>query len=124
MPWSAKAQELLRQQYAAVGAAAQASLSDTVSALEGLASKDQDASPLIERYKQRLDAVNLYVDSYRRYCWPVDSVDDLRLAPFQVLAGEGKVHALTDHLWSGGTRWGRSGTAARPPISPSTWPTV
>jgi protein phosphatase len=29
----------------------------------------------------------------------VDSVDDLRLAPFQILAGEGKVHALTDHEW-------------------------
>ncbi len=35
MPWSAKAQELLRQQYAAVGAAARASLADVISALEG-----------------------------------------------------------------------------------------
>jgi protein phosphatase len=40
-----------------------------------------------------------FVDAYRRYCWPVESVDDLRLAPFQILAGEGKVHAETDHLW-------------------------
>jgi protein phosphatase len=40
-----------------------------------------------------------FVAAYREYCWPVDSVDDLRLAPFQILAGEGKVHALTDHLW-------------------------
>ena len=37
MPWSAKAQELLRQQYAAVGAAAQASLTEAVTALERLA---------------------------------------------------------------------------------------
>ena len=34
MPWSAKAQELLREQYAAVGAAARAGLGETVSALE------------------------------------------------------------------------------------------
>jgi protein phosphatase len=34
MPWSAKAQELLKQQYAAVGASAQASLSDEVAALK------------------------------------------------------------------------------------------
>ena len=40
-----------------------------------------------------------FVDAYRQYCWPVESIDDLRLAPFQILAGEGKVHALTDHLW-------------------------
>jgi len=35
----------------------------------------------------------------RQYCWPIHSIEDLRLAPFQILAGEGKVHALTDHLW-------------------------
>src|SRR5882672_11147551 len=34
MPWSAKAQELLKQQYAAVGASAQATLTDEVAALE------------------------------------------------------------------------------------------
>ncbi len=78
MPWSAKAQELLRQQYAAVGAAAQASLSETVASLEHLASKNGDALPLIERYKQRLEAANRYVDSYRRYCWQVQSIDDLK----------------------------------------------
>ena len=40
-----------------------------------------------------------FVDAYRQYCWPVESIDDLRLAPFQILAGEGRVHAVTDHLW-------------------------
>ena len=99
MPWSAKAQELLRQQYAAVGAAAQASLTEVVAALECLASKNEDALPLIERYKQRLEAVNLYVDSYRRYCWPVRSVGDLKLAPFHLLATEGQVHIQRDHVW-------------------------
>lgn len=99
MPWSAKAQELLRQQYAAVGTAAQGSLSETVAALELLASKNGDALPLIERYKQRLDAVNLYVDSYRRYCWPVHSVSDLKLAPFHLLATEDQVHVQRDHIW-------------------------
>src|SRR6202040_1895497 len=99
MPWSAKAQELLRQQYAAVGAAAQASLTEVVAALECLASKNEDALPLIERYKQRLEAVNLYVYSYRRYCWPVRSVSDLKLAPFHLLATEGQVHSQRDHMW-------------------------
>jgi protein phosphatase len=99
MPWSAKAQELLRQQYAAVGAAAQASLTQTVGALECLATKNVDAQPLAERYKQRLEAVNLYVDSYRRYCWPVRSVGDLKLAPFHLLATDGQVHIQRDHVW-------------------------
>ena len=99
MPWSAKAQELLRQQYAAVGAAAKASLTETVASLEGLASKNGDALPLIEKYKQRLEAAKLYIDSYRRYCWPVQSVSDLKLAPFHLLATEGQVHVQRDHVW-------------------------
>jgi protein phosphatase len=99
MPWSAKAQELLRQQYAAVGTAAQASLSETVAVLDGLASKNGDALPLVERYRQRLEAANRYVDSYRRYCWQVESVNDLKLAPFHLLATEGQVHVQRDHVW-------------------------
>lgn len=99
MPWSAKAQELLRQQYAPVGAAAQASLSEAVVCLEQLKSQNADVLPLIERHKQRLDAANRYVDSYRRYCWKVESVSDLKLAPFHLLATEGHVHVQRDHVW-------------------------
>lgn len=99
MPWSAKAQELLRQQYAAVGAAAQASLSETVASLEHLAPKNGDALVLLEHCKQRLNASNLYVDAYRHYCWPVQSVSDLKLAPFHLLATEGQVHVQKDHAW-------------------------
>jgi protein phosphatase len=99
MPWSAKAQELLRRQYAAVGSAARASLSTSVELLQGYASQHTDAAPLLDRYEQRLKAVGLYVDSYRRYCWPVQSVADLKLAPFHLLATEGQVHIHQNHLW-------------------------
>ncbi|HTT17658.1 MAG TPA: polynucleotide kinase-phosphatase [Candidatus Sulfotelmatobacter sp.] len=99
MPWSAKAQELLRRQYAAVGAAAQASLAEAIASLEILSSKSSDAQLLLERCKQRLEAANLYVDSYRRYCWQVQSVGDLKLAPFHLLATEGQVHVQRDHAW-------------------------
>jgi protein phosphatase len=40
-----------------------------------------------------------FVAAYRHYCCPVVSVDDLRLAPFQILAAEGTAHALTRHPW-------------------------
>jgi protein phosphatase len=99
MPWSAKAQELLRQQYAAVGASARAALAESVVSLERFASENGDGQALVERYKQRLKSVNLYVDSYRHYCWPVRSVSDLKLAPFHLLATEGQVHIQRDHAW-------------------------
>ena len=99
LPWSAKAGELLRRQYASVGAAATSTLTAEVDVLNAALARGVDLGDLAERTSQRLALAGRFVDAYRRYCWPVTSVDDLRLAPFQVLAGEGKVHALTDHLW-------------------------
>lgn len=99
LPWSAKAEELLQRQYASVGAAATASLAAEVAVLEAALRRGADAEELLANTEGRQDMANKFVDAYRRYCWPVRSVADLRLAPFQVLAGEGKVHALTDHLW-------------------------
>jgi len=99
MPWSAKAQELIRQQYAAVGAAASAALPEAVEALQAASRRDIDVTALLERYQERRDFVTRFVESYRHYCWPVESVKDLKLAPFHVLATEGTVHADKDHLW-------------------------
>jgi protein phosphatase len=99
MPWSAKAQELLRDQYAPTGAAARASLPYAIAALESAANGLPEVSELLSRYQERQELSRRYVDAYRRYCWPVLSVSDYRLAPFHVLASEGHVHANADHVW-------------------------
>ncbi len=99
MPWSAKAQELLRGQYAAVGAAARAALPEAVATLEAAAVRDAGTVALLARARERSVCISRYVAAYRRYCWPVRSVDDLRLAPFHILATEGAVYADRDHLW-------------------------
>src|SRR6059036_3322966 len=64
MPWSAKAQELLKQQYAAVGASAQATLSDEVVALEQAAARGLDVSELLAHTVSRRQMVNDYVKAY------------------------------------------------------------
>lgn len=99
MPWSAKAQELLKQQYAAVGAAAGAALPPVVAALEKAAERTEGLGPLLEKYQARQVMAGQFVDAYRRYCWPVSGLADLRLAPFHVLASEGATHLDRDHLW-------------------------
>jgi protein phosphatase len=98
MPWSAKAQELLRQQYAPTGAAARAALPAAITALRAVASNPEIAA-LAKRFQQREEAAHLYVEAYRRYCWPVHSLADLKLASFHVLASESGVHTAHDHLW-------------------------
>ena len=57
------------------------------------------ATSLLLRYQERATMVADYVEAYRRYCWEVRSVDDLKLAPFHVLATEGIVHMQQDHVW-------------------------
>lgn len=99
MPWSSKAQELLRQQYATTGAAAQAGLAASVEALRLAAQSVPAARELLGRYEERRQLSSLYIDAYRRYCWPVHSIDDLKLAPFHLLASEGAVHSDKDHDW-------------------------
>jgi protein phosphatase len=98
MPWSAKAQELLRQQYAPTGAAARAALPAAIAALRAAAG-NPEVAVLAERFQQREEAAHLYVEAYRRYCWPVHSLTDLKLAPFHVLASESGVHTANDHVW-------------------------
>ena len=98
MPWSAKAQELLRLQYAPTGAAARAALPAAIEALSAAAS-DPEVAGMLDRYRQRREAADLYVEAYRRYCWTVHSLADLKLAPFHLLASEGAVHSPKDHVW-------------------------
>jgi protein phosphatase len=54
---------------------------------------------LARTYGRRAEDITAYVDAYRRYCWPVRSVDDLRVAPFHLLASEGGTHVDRDHRW-------------------------
>ncbi len=99
MPWSAKARQLIRDQYASVGAAAAASLPDAVQVLEKTDARGISTAELVERYRTRAELAERYVAAYRRYCWPVASIADLRLAPFHMLATERAVHVDRSHEW-------------------------
>lgn len=99
MPWSAKAQQLLKDQYAAVGASANASIEQAISAMSQAQQNGIDVSSLLETYRTRHTQVGQYIDAYRNYCWDVDSIEDLKLAPFHLLATEGVVHIDKSHTW-------------------------
>lgn len=99
MPWSSKAQDLLRQQYAPTGAAARAALAASVEALRVTRAHVPEISELIDRYERRAEMAGQYIEAYRRYCWTVHSLADLKLAPFHLLASEGVVHSDKDHVW-------------------------
>lgn len=99
LPWSAKASELLRTQYAAVGAAAGHALPAAVHALERAEKAGLEVAGLLERTRSRAANGTAFTAAYRRYCWPTNGLDGVRLAPFQLLASEGAAYQGQPHDW-------------------------
>jgi protein phosphatase len=99
MPWSAKAQELLSSQYAPVGTAGAHALFAAKEALAEARLRTEGLDELVARTDDRLESLLKYREAYRHYCWPVASIQDLKLAPFHLLASEGAVHADKQHTW-------------------------
>lgn len=104
MPWSAKAQELLRSQYAAVGSAGSAAVPEAVRVLKQVSDRlsgdsQAVATTVLGRFTNREQSIEKFVNAYRQYCWSVESINDLKLAPFHLLATEGKVHISQNHVW-------------------------
>ncbi|MFI0502467.1 polynucleotide kinase-phosphatase [Streptomyces albogriseolus] len=97
MPWSLKASGLLRTQYAAVGAAAGAVFPSALAALEGAAARGVDVGGLLTRQRERAGAAAAFTGAYRRYCWTTDGLEGVRLAPFQILAVQGRSLAALPH---------------------------
>ncbi|MFE3772473.1 polynucleotide kinase-phosphatase [Streptomyces sp. NPDC059122] len=123
MPWSLKATGLLRTQYAAVGAASGAVFPGALGALEAAAARGVEVAALLDRQRGRAADAAAFTDAYRRYCWRVGEtaptatdtqpgptgptgrtgqagrggLAGIRLAPFQVLAVEGRSLAAVPH---------------------------
>ena len=99
LPWSAKAGDLLRDQYAAVGAAARHALPVAVTGLESALARGIDLGDLLSRTQARRANAEAFTAAYRRYCWPTDGLEGISLAPFQVLATAGTTYHHRDHGW-------------------------
>lgn len=94
MPWSAKAQGLIREQYEPVGVSAEIALRESEAFLRAAGQGE-----IADRVSERLGNALRYKTAYEAYCWNVSSLDDYRLAPFHILASEGACHFHRDHEW-------------------------
>ncbi len=97
LPWSLKASGLLRAQYAAVGAAARTVFPGALAALEAAEAQGAGVTALLARQRERAADAGAFTEAYRRYCWPTDGLDGVRIAPFQLLAAEGRNLATVPH---------------------------
>ncbi len=99
LPWSAKAEDLLRHQYAAVGAAARASTPAAVSVLAAAHARGASDADLLARTRARAANADAFTSAYRRYVWPTDGLEGVQVAPFQLLATERHTWTDRDHGW-------------------------
>jgi protein phosphatase len=99
LPWSAKALDLLKYQYAAVGAAARSALPVAVAVLEQAAASGLDVEQLRGSACARLANAAAFTDAYRQYCWPTEGLAGVKVAPFQILASEGATYHDRPHAW-------------------------
>lgn len=99
LPWSAKAEELLRRQYAAVGAAGRSMLSATSDAARQATDRGIDVGDLLDQTIRRATNIDQFVDAYRHYVWPTDGIDGIRIAPFQLLCSAGATYHDRPHAW-------------------------
>ncbi|MGP5382279.1 polynucleotide kinase-phosphatase [Glutamicibacter arilaitensis] len=96
LPWSLKAESLIKDTYASVGAAAVAATSAAADLLERAAGTGLDLVALLERTRERSENAQAFRQSYRRY---VGDKEQVRFAAFQVLASEGRTYETSDHGW-------------------------
>jgi protein phosphatase len=91
MPWSLKADGLIREQYAAVGCSGQAALEQ---ALQVVPEGD-----LKRQLSQQLENLLAYRKAYRGYCWDTEGLEKIRLAPFHLMASSRGTYFDQTHRW-------------------------
>lgn len=99
LPWSAKSSELLKRQYIPSGTAAAALVQSAKHYLQQAVVNDDQLRELNTLLNEREKEVNQYIQEYQHYCWPVQNIDDIHIAPFQILAYEGRAAVDESHYW-------------------------
>ncbi|WP_059173540.1 polynucleotide kinase-phosphatase [Bacillus sp. FJAT-27445] len=99
MPWNLKAKELIQNQYAHV---AEAALLDRKTLAEKLAAatvSNTAVEPWLEEYRLKLANATAFKEVFQHYCWDVDTIKKIRIAPFHVLAHSTQAFFDRPHTW-------------------------
>jgi protein phosphatase len=123
MPWSAKAGSLIETQYAPVAASSMAGFAAAADAFARAAGRGLDIAALRDRFADRAARAAHYGKAFAPYVWPVSGIDDLKVAPFHLLASEGRVWFDHDHVWHMNLA-GRLAAAGDRIMTPTQWRTV
>lgn len=106
MPWSDKAKGLLSSQYAPIGKSGVGGISKVIDNLNKFNSRNDISEELrtkvngIKQYEgEKLEHIKLYIKAYEAYCWPVNSIEDYKIAPFHIMATNNSINTDKTNIW-------------------------
>ncbi|HEU0075270.1 MAG TPA: polynucleotide kinase-phosphatase [Dehalococcoidia bacterium] len=99
MPWSLKARELIDQQYERAAQSGGVAVPRAVEAVEAAAARGVEVEELLAAMRERESVMNGYIAALGHFAGGVDSPEDIRLAPFHLLASEKGIYFDKPHSW-------------------------
>ncbi|MGE6376064.1 polynucleotide kinase-phosphatase [Peribacillus muralis] len=99
MPWNLKAKELISRQYAHVSENAILDRTILKDKLEMAALDNADIQGWLKEYELKLKNAHTFKDVFQKYCWDIEDMDSIQIAPFHVLAHSGQAFFDKPHTW-------------------------
>lgn len=99
LPWSVKANDMIRGHYAAVGAAGKMALNVSLKELGLAQARGIDVAELSSKLSSASANMSKYISAYESFGVDEGGSHPLQIAPFQVLASQGQEHSGKSHSW-------------------------
>ncbi|TDL78498.1 polynucleotide kinase-phosphatase [Peribacillus frigoritolerans] len=99
MPWNLKAKELISSQYAHVSENAILDRTMLKEKIEAAVGENVDLKGWLNEYEQKLENAHTFNEVFQKYCWEIEDVDSIQIAPFHVLAHSNETFFDKPHTW-------------------------
>lgn len=99
MPWNLKAKELINNQYAHVAENAILDRKLIKDKLKKAVNSNRNLENWLAEYEDKLNNAIIFKNVFQNYCWDIDDIDQIQIAPFHVLAHSKETFFNKPHTW-------------------------
>jgi polynucleotide kinase-phosphatase len=99
LPWNLKAKELISSQYAHVAEAAILDREKLIYHLNRALGCGREVGDWLHEAEQKLDNVKIFREVFENYCWDIQGIKSIQIAPFHTLAHSSETFFDRSHLW-------------------------
>lgn len=99
MPWNLKAKELIRNQYAHVAENAILDRRILYDKLKNTINSNKELQFWLNEVEEQLNNAHVFKKVFQQYCWDINEIDNIQIAPFHVLAHSNETFFEMSHTW-------------------------